>query len=106
MAQPLKGESWVLSCLPIPVVACLLQGRVRLRAFSQDGCELVAAHAWQVSECLPNPVAAQLLCRESAFRGLGANLFVSKKMLILIVDALCLSYHFFPLQTSDNSDYE
>ena len=52
---------------------------MRLRAFSQDGCELVAAHAWQVSECLPNPVAAQLLCRESGFRGLGANLFVSKK---------------------------
>lgn len=35
----------------------------------------------------------------------GANLFVSKKMLTLIADALSLSYHF-PLQTSDNSDYE
>ena len=36
----------------------------------------------------------------------GPTFLLAKKMLTLIVGALCLSYHFFPLQTSDNSDYE
>ena len=107
VAWPLQGEDRVCVACPSQLWLVCCTKRLRLGALRQAGCESVAAQGWQVSGCSPDPDTAQLLCRESGLRVLGATLLLAKKkkMLALIVDALYLCYHFsFPLPTSDNSD--